>query len=311
MISPELVVDAIVFSNFIAMLSLGLTLTYMTLKVPNFAHGDSATIGTYVAFTLFRLYGINPYAALPPAFLVGGAVALLSYLLVYRPLSNRGATVVIMMVASMALEIIIRSSLHIYADTMTYTQKTFFRGFIFRDSYLGTFLGVNIPLVALTSSLFAIVTAIVLYVFLRKTKFGVALRASIENPSLASTLGINVNLTYAFSWFLAGGLAGASGVFLPYRFPSDPEVGWGFLLRIFAASVLGGLDNIFGAILGGYITGVAEVLGTYVLSRPPLNLSPAYRPAIPFTILILVLLVIPRGITSINLRRIKGVFSGG
>ena len=301
MLPPEVIYDAVIVSNLVALLSIGLTLTYMTLKVPNFAHGDLATIGAYVAITAYELAGANPYLMMPLAFLVPAAYSLATYLLVYKPLWRRGANVVTMMVASIALEVATRSGMHVYADVMREAYKTYFRGVMFDDVYL-PLGGLRVPGVLLTSTLTAFAMTLALYLFLTRTKFGVAMRAAIENPSLASTLGIDVEKVYAFSWFLAGGLAGLAGVFMPFRVPTDPEVGWLMLLKVFAASILGGLESVFGAVLGGYIIGVTEVVGIYALSKPPISISTAYRPAIPFAILILTLLFCPKGITGVNWR---------
>ena len=297
----NILLDAIAFSNVIALLSLGLTLTYMTLKVPNFAHGDLATLGAYAALVGVRFLNLNPYTAIPLAFLISGAVSLASYLAVYRPLSRRGANIVMLMIASMAVEVALRSSLHIFADVMTSRTKTYWRGFFFKDESPA-----GVPPYVLASTLMVAAVSITLFLMLTKTKFGVALRAAVENPQLASTVGIDVEKAYAFSWMLAGGLAGAAGVFIPYRTPTDPETGWALLLRVFAASVLGGLDQVFGAIVGGYMVGLPEILGIYLLSGPPFNLSTAYRPVIPFTIFVLVLLLAPRGVFGVEWKRLLG-----
>ena len=309
MLTFEVFLDSLIFSNLITLMAIGLTLTYLTLKIPNFAHGDMATVGAYVVLTISRTFSLNPYLSFPLAFLTAGALSLLSYLLVYRPLSRRNANIVVLMVASIALEIIIRSSLHVYADIMSSVQKTYYRGLTyyaikgFKEEPLR--LGPHkVPVVTLTSTLTAIGITVALYLFLTRTKFGIAMRASIENPNLASTLGINVNKVYAASWFIAGGLAGLSGAFLPFRIPTSPELGWELLLKTFAASTLGGLESIFGAVIGGYAIGFAEIMGISMLSSPPFNLSTSYRPAIPIVVLIATLLIVPKGLTSIDVGKL-------
>jgi len=293
-----LLIDAIIFGNLLVLLSIGLTLTYITLKIPNFAHGDFATIGIYVAYYFLVFYKISPYLTLPIAFLVSGTIALLSYLLVFRPLNNREISIVGLMVASIAIEVALRSTLHIYADSLTNVYKVISRGFIFRDFGIRISRTIYIPGLLIVSTALTFTLIISLYILLTKTKFGIAMRAAIENPDLAEVLGVDVNKVYATSWFLAGGLAGLAGALVPFRMSANPEIGWMLLLRVFSSSILGGLSSIYGAMLGGYIVGFAEVIGIQVLSNPPFNLSTAYRPAIPFAILIVALLLMPEGLAS-------------
>ena len=306
-----LLIDAIIFGNLLVLLSIGLTLTYITLKIPNFAHGDFATIGIYVAYYFLVFYKISPYLTLPIAFLISGTIALLSYLLVFRPLNNRGISIVGLMVASIAIEVALRSTLHIYADSLTNVYKVISRGFIFRDFGIRISRTIYIPGLLIVSTALTFTLIVTLYILLTKTKFGIAMRAAIENPDLAEVLGVDVNKVYAVSWFLAGGLAGLAGALVPFRMPANPEIGWMLLLRVFSSSILGGLSSIYGAMLGGYIVGFAEVIGIQVLSNPPFNLSTAYRPAIPFAILIATLLLMPEGLASkIKLEKIAAKIRG-
>ncbi|RLF05922.1 MAG: branched-chain amino acid ABC transporter permease [Thermoprotei archaeon] len=310
----EVLVDALAYSDILVLLSIGITLTYMTVKVPNFAHGDYASIGAYIAFTLNLLYGIDPFLSLPLAFLVSGLISLALYLFVFKPLSERGANIVTLMVASIAIELILRSIINIYADVMTLSTKVpIFRGFIFSDTIVN--IGnIAVPLSTLVATITAILVVVGLHLFLTKTRFGIAMRASIENPDLAKVLGINVDLVYSVSWFIAGGLAGIVGIFIPFRITANPQIGWDLLLRGFSSSVVGGLTSIYGAIIGGLFIGTAEIIGIYFLSRPPFYLSTAFRPSIPFLTLIITLLIIPKGITGIDfngiLRRKKGEEDG-
>ena len=317
MIHPEILREAVMFSNLLVLMSIGLTLTYMTLKVPNFSHGDFATLGAYVAYTMYRLMGTGIVPTVPAAFLFSGIVALSLYYLVFRPLWRRGAGIVALMIASIALEIAIRSCVHIYADVMTEITppSIFFRGFMITEEFVFVIGGMVLPGLLTLSTILVVVLVVSLYLLLTKTKFGIAMRAAIENPSLASTLGINVDLVYAVSWFLAGGLAGAAGALIPLYFPCNPESGWWFLLRIFTVTILGGLSGLWGTIVAGYIVGFSEVIGIYLLSQPPISLSTAYRPAIALFILIVTLLVAPRGLSGIEWEQvafsIRKRFGGG
>ncbi len=288
----------LVYANLLVLMTVGLTFTFITLKVPNFAHGDFVAIGAYVAYSLFRVAGTNPYQTLPVSFLVPGVIAMIAYVGLFRPLVRSGAGIATMMVAYLAAETVIFSCMLIYAQTMVLVTGFYFLSFIMTDVEVKIF-GYGFELLPLASTLVVIGFAVILYLFLTRTKFGTAMRAAIENPSLASTLGIDVELIYAISWFIAGGLTGVAGGLITMAAPSGPYIGWVYITRIFAGSVLGGLSSIWGAILGGFIVGASEILGIYWLTTD-FGVPTTWRIAIPFSILIVSLMVIPKGLTSLT-----------
>ncbi|MDA4130738.1 MAG: branched-chain amino acid ABC transporter permease, partial [Thaumarchaeota archaeon] len=157
-----------------------------------------------------------------------------------------------------------------------------------------------------------IVVTAAMYVLLNKTKFGVSMRAAIENANLAKTLGINVERVYLVSWFIAGGIAGlAGGLFAVFTYTPQGSSSL-LIVDIFAGSILGGLGSIYGAIIGGLIIGAAESLLTSYLTLLFTNLYGPnvgsqvldFQKGIPLAILIIALLVAPRGLTGVNWRRI-------
>ena len=299
--SLPLIRDAVIFASLLAMLSTGLTLTYMTTKVPNFAHGDFATINVYLNLVVVHLLGLSPYLGVVPSFFLGGVVALMLYLTVLKPLLDRGANYVILMVATIAYDMILISIINIVADYLNRVYKILTRLFQLK-SFDIEFLGQ--PLIFFVSLILSLAIISLLYFFLNKTKFGIAMRAAIENPSLAEVIGININLTYAFSWFISGGLAGVAGALLPLYMTCNPDIGVRLLISIFAASIVGGLTNIYGAFIGGLLIGLAETLGTGYLS---ITMGPwivPYRPAISLGLMLLTLLFAPRGLTGVDWRRI-------
>lgn len=291
----DLIVGALVYSNLLALLAVGLSLALLTCRVSNFAHGDLAMVGVYTAYTLSSVLGVTPYACIPAAFAVGGAVSLLAYLLVFEPLRER-ANLVTLMVASMALDMVVRYSLQVYADLMQQRLRVFARQFMF-DDFTVEVSGVRVPgvLPASTAATAALIAA--LYLLLYRTKLGVAMRAAIENPSLAEILGVNVKRVFAVSWFLAGALAATAGVFLPFRVLVNPDTGWSMLLSIFAAVTVGGIGSLGGSIAGAYLIGFSETLLSYQLAG--LGVSTAYRPLLTFAAIIATLLVSPRGLSSV------------
>ena len=252
--------DAIIFASLLTLLSIGLTLTYITTRVPNFAHASFATVGVYIALIAIRVWEISPYIAIPIAFAVSGAIAVLLYTFILKPLIRKGASQAIQMVATLAFDLIMIALLNITADYITKTFQVSSREFTLR-SYDGEFMG--LPLIVFVAPIVVIILALTLHIILKKTKFGIAMRAATENPDLSGTVGINVKLVYGVSWLLGGGIAGIAGALMSLWFQGDPNLGPLLIPSVFAASIAGGFLSIYGAIAGGLLVGLTEVLGNF------------------------------------------------
>lgn len=285
------------------MMAIGLTLTYITTKVPNFAYGSFVTIGLYTSYSLYRFDAFSPYVSAPIAFMIGGLSSSAMYLGILRPLARRGSPLVSLMIATLAIDIGFVGIFGTYADYLLYN-----RGFIDSLSFtqiLADFSLFGADGLVYSAPLTLAAITICLYLVLTRTKFGVAMRASIENPSLARVLGINVERVYVFAWFLAGGLASMSGAFYTLYSQGGIATGSGLIVEIFAASVLGGLSSIYGATLGGLIIGASEnllteagaaIFGPWVLF---------YQKGIPLVMMIVALLLFPQGLVSLPWRRLQ------
>jgi branched-chain amino acid transport system permease protein len=261
---PSYVIYAILYGTLFALMSMGLTLTYMTTKVPNFAYGSFVTIGIYTAFGLKTVYDVNPYVGSIFAFVISGAVSVLMYVGILRPLARRGTSLVSLMIATFAVDIGFIGIIGIYTDYMQgkypYSDpKQFFAlgGDFTLFGIQGLFYTAPIVLAAITAAI---------YILLTRTKFGIAMRASVENASLAKILGINVERVNVASWMLAGGFAGIAGSLYTLWLPGGTSTGSDLIVYIFAASVLGGLTSIFGAVVGGLVIGSSADLVTTGLS---------------------------------------------
>jgi len=255
-------------------------------------------------------------ASIPVAFIVVGLIALIQYLIVLRPLASKGISIDGLMIATLGVDIILVGSLNILADYM----QEWLKGTPLVTATRGGFLASYDPQVdgAYASSLMGpillIVTTIVFYLFLTKTKFGTAMRAAIENPPLAETLGINVNLVYAVSWFIAGGLAGIAGIIMALTTKLHPAMGWTVIVSVFAGSIVGGLGSLFWGAIGGVLIGFLEQYGVYyttklltIVTGGYVDLS-KYRQIFSLGAIIVMLLIAPRGLASLNWRRITGRF---
>ena len=292
---------ALVYANLLVLLSIGLTLTYITTGVPNFAQGSFAIVGSYAALTFLRLFNLHPYLSIPLVFLVGALLGLLVYLLVLKPLIKREASVVILMIATLALDLILLGFLGAYSGFLEGITHRSAAKFIF--TYLD-FEVYRISAILFVSTFVILMLLLFLFILLYKTKFGIALRASMENPALAEIMGVNVEYTRLFSWILSGALAAVSGCLLPFRQEIVPGTGPIIIVSIFAASIVGGLGNIYGALLGGYVIGISESLVTYYLSSIFGARVLVYGKAFSLIVLIVTLLVAPKGLVSINWRKV-------
>ncbi len=294
--------DAIIFASLLALLSIGLTLTYLTTRVPNFAHASFATIGVYIALVTTRVWDSTPYIAIPIAFVISGVVAVALYTFILKPLIRKGASQAIQMVATLAFDLIVIALLNIFADYIVKTYQITSREFTLR-SYDVEFMG--LPLIVFAAPITIAVLAITLHIVLKKTKFGIAMRAATENSDLSGIVGINVKLIFGVAWLLGGGIAGIAGALMSLWFQGDPSLGPQLIPSVFAASIVGGFFSIYGAIAGGLLVGLTEVLGTRFLAGEFGSWLIAYRPLIPLVFIVVTLLLAPRGLAGINWSRLR------
>jgi len=293
--------SAIVYACEISILSIGFTLTYLTAKIPNFAHGTYAGVGVYVVYTITKILNLNPYIGFPISFVVGGAVSVLIFLLVIGVLTRMGGGTIVLTISTLAIQIFVTAALYIYAYWLRAKYHTYALGFMIKDSdfRVGGFQGI-FPV----SILICVVTVVLLHYMLTRTKTGVAMRATAEDPELSSVMGIDTNRIQLFSWFLTGGLACLAGAMLPFWFMSSPATGGIIITSIMAGSLLGGFESIYGAIVGGFGVGLSEILLTtwaqnIKIGGERLLWIGEYRPLVPMFFMVAILLLEPRGLKGV------------
>jgi branched-chain amino acid transport system permease protein len=310
--------NSIIYGSLVGLMCVGLTATYLTTKVPNFAVADFVVVGIYASSAAFILWSVkSPYLTAPLGVIFGGSVAVVMYLTVLRPLIRRGSSLVVLMIATLAVDIIFGGIFELFADYM----GSEYGRILVDKGYGGQFYSLEqLPdsrIFGYSALLFVAPTVLFLvslglFFLFTRTKFGVAMRAAIENSNLAKTVGINVERVYFVSWFLAGAIAGLAGALVAI-FTGTPEGQSSlYIIDIFAGSVLGGLGSIYGAIIGGLIVGASETYLATLLDRIFSSLYGAsagsqvleFQPGIPLAIMIVVLLIAPHGITGVNWRRI-------
>lgn len=293
--------SAIIYSNLIVLISIGLTMTYVTTGVPNLAQGTFAVVGSYMTLAFFRLADIHPYMSLPMVFVLGGIMGLAVYLAIIRPLISRGAGIITLMISTLGIDLVLYGGAGAFSDLLENMTMRSAKNFIFTplDFPIWGFQGIFV-----VSIMVIVLMLSALYVLLFKTKFGVAMRASMENPSLAQVMGVNVETTRLVSWALSGGFACVAGALLPFKQQIYPFVGDVIIVSVIAASIVGGLGTIFGAVIGGYVIGVSESFVTFQLSKIVGPEVLVYSRVVSLIVLILMLFLAPKGILSIKWRRL-------
>jgi branched-chain amino acid transport system permease protein/neutral amino acid transport system permease protein len=276
----QLVLNGLMAGSVLALPAIGLTLIFSVLRFTNFALASLMTIGAYAGLVANVTFGMPVYVALLVAFVVAGLIGALSDEFVLKPFRASGfiTTAIGSIALTIALENVVR---FIFANQMRGYNLPLRRDWVFEDLRVGPQQVENLVVAA--------VVVLVLSAFLLTTRSGKAMRAVADNPSLASIKGIDVDGVARTVSFVAMGLAGIGGMLLGLDTTVDPLVGFKTILSVFAAAVLGGLGSIPGAIVGALVVGVGEELSLLVL-------PPAYRTAVGFLTIFVVLTLRPRGI---------------
>jgi len=295
---PQLLVYGIISGSILSLGGIGVSLIYSILGFSNFAHGDVMALGAYIALGLlglFTMIGVPNTPLGPLSFGLGFILALIlavgltavAMILIDRVLFRRlrHSGPIILMMSSIGLALGLRNVLQFVWGPQPHY-------YIERIQVALPIPG--IPARIKTDEVFIILMAMLLvtlvYLFMRYTKMGKAMRAMADNAALARVTGINTDRVIAWTWVIGGGLAAVAGILsgIENKFIT-PELGWQMLLSIFAGVILGGIGNPYGAILGGLIIGISEEVSTAFIST-------GYKPAVAFVIMILMLLVRPTGI---------------
>ncbi|MCC7159950.1 MAG: branched-chain amino acid ABC transporter permease [Ignavibacteria bacterium] len=287
------VFNGLSLGSIYALIALGYTMIYGILRFINFAHGDVFMIGAFSGYYLgivFSFATSGGVTSLALAFLILiGSMAITGLLgftiekLAYKPLRKSPKLAILITAIGVSLFLEYSGQLIFGADPKSFPSLLENKPVI---NLSGAVIGSN-PLVVLFTAGLLMYS---LRLIVMKTKIGTAMRAVSYNPTAASLMGININGVISFTFIVGSSLAGAAGILYGLNYPSiDPLMGILPGLKAFVAAVLGGIGNIPGAAIGGMIIGLLETFVTGYI-------SPTYRDAIAFGILILILLFKPTGI---------------
>ncbi len=295
--SETLIIDSLIRSlqtgSLYALMALGITLTFSVLKLPNFAHAEYITVGAYTALIVSLGTSLPPGVVLLIAFIVSALVAIASHSIVFRPMEKHQDSMYTMLLASFAVGLILRYILFLVADIFELFDKRIQipLQIIYRSDRM---ILTNIFAWVVPTS---ILLVIMLTLLLNRTPIGREMRALAINFQLAQVIGIRVERVKSLTWLIVGGLAGVAGALWGIQTSVNPLMGWFAILSVFAAAILGGLSSFPGTILGAYVVAFSENTVMQFLHHYT-GLDFSFKPAIPFIIIVLVLLFRPQGFTE-------------
>lgn len=282
-------INGLSLGSIYALIALGYTMVYGIIKLINFAHGDVYMLGAFAAFYATTFFHLNFFLALIVSMLMCGVLGVLIERIAYKPL--RHATRITALITAMGVSYVLEYTTQYFAGSEV---KTFPADLLENTAFmLG---GVRITMMQVYIFVIAIVLMIALTYIVNKTKMGRAMRAVSVDENAARLMGINVDTTISFTFFLGSCLAGVAGVLVGVYYNSiNPLMGMTPGLKAFIAAVFGGIGSVPGAMIGGIFIGVAETLVTAYGSS-------LYKDAIVYVILILVLILKPDGLLGKNVR---------
>ncbi|SEK68587.1 branched-chain amino acid ABC transporter permease [Haloferax larsenii] len=280
----------LVIGSYIALGAIGFTLVYGLVNMINFAHGEFITIGAFVGYLAVVFGGVSLPVALLVALLVAAVTGWAIARLTFEPMNDAGAVPLLLM--SIGLGLVLRNGMRAIAGPDRRNVPVAVTTYRFDD--LGFFVTSN-QLFIVGVTLFAV---LVLHLFLSRTMVGISMRATADNERLALVSGIDTRRIRNAVWLAASGLAGVAGVMLAVSQSANPSVGFGQLLLIITAAILGGAGSPYGAVAGSYLLGVGIAVSVAFLPADIVALSSTMA----FAILIVVLLVRPGGIANTEVR---------
>ncbi|MGQ9747496.1 MAG: branched-chain amino acid ABC transporter permease [Candidatus Caldatribacteriaceae bacterium] len=282
--------NGIILGCIYALLALGMTVVYGILRLINFAHGALITIGAFFVYFIFFQLGLNLIASLFLVLGFGGLMGIVLDAIAYRKL--RGGPEVALLITSLGFYTFVENLMKMLVSPQPYSFKTpAYLAVIYKTPFL-TFRSIDIFIIVSS-----VIIMLAFHLFVKKTKMGIAMRATAENLEIAHLMGIEVNRVISLAFLLGSAIAAFTGFLWGAKY-GQISYDMGFLtgVKAFVAVVVGGVGSIPGAMVGGFVLGLAEILSIAFL---PTRFG-EYRDGIVFGILILVLLLRPAGLMGVK-----------
>jgi branched-subunit amino acid ABC-type transport system permease component len=282
----QAITSSVVIGSLYALIAYGLTLTLGSVRIYNWAYAEYVTIAAYMTAVLSSRYSLNIFLCFPIAILTSAIISIIIDEIIFKPLDKRGATGIQIMLASIAAGFLIRYLIYIFAslnNIIIIKARYVSEPMINYGTFVITDLDLSIISVTIASMMF-------FHLLLSRTLLGKQIRAMWDNIELARLSGIKVYHIRRYVWMLVGIPAGITGTFWASYSTITPTSGWILLLPAFAATIVGGITSIPGAIIGGYLLGFGENFVMFLVHEF-FRISFAYKPLISLSIMFIALLI--------------------
>lgn len=277
-------INGVSLGSIYALIALGYTMVYGIINLINFAHGDVLMIGAYIGFALTGIFGFSFFPALITSMVACGILGMVIEKVAYKPL--RGASRISNLITAIAVSLFLQYGMMYFVGPESRTYKEVLPSS--QINVMGT--GAVIDIKSFYIIGITVMLMIILMYITNRTKIGKSMRALSQDKDAAELMGINVNKTISYTFFIGSALAGAAGVLIGVYYSTlNPLMGATPGLKAFVSAVIGGIGIIPGAVFGGFFLGLIETLVSSIGGS-------LYKDAVAFLILILVLLIKPTGL---------------
>ena len=281
-------IPALAIGSIYALGASGISAIFGILRFAHFAHGDLMTVGAYGTLAAVLALGLPPLAALPFGIALAVVAALAADRFFYKPL--RRLPTIYTVIASFGVALIFRSLMQLSFGA----QDQVFVDGVQRPLLLPG--GFRLSLVHAQAITLACLIALALHLLLTRTRMGRAMRAVADDADLALASGLDPERVVRWTWIIGAILAATAGTLAGMDTDVHPNLGWNLVLAMFAAAILGGIGRPMGAIAGGFIIGLAEELSAYPWLGDGALISPGYKSAVAFFIMVVLLIFRPQGL---------------
>lgn len=288
----QLVFNGIIAGSIYALIAIGFTVIYRTIKFFHFAHGIVYAFGAYLAYTFFTIFKINPIISFFLSIALAAFLGIAIDKFVYYPLRKHNAPNLVYLIASFGVFIFLQNFIQLIFGAQILTLRT---GPVKEGHH---FLGAVITDIQILIIVVCFISFLLTWLFIQKSKLGKAIRAVSDDSIGARVVGINSEKVILTAFAIGSALAGVAGILISLETNIEPTMGFNAILKGIIASIIGGIGSIPGALFGGLFLGLAENLGIW-------KIQAGWKDAIAFAILIIFLLLRPSGIMGIKIEKEK------